>query len=223
MTNTTLYFRWVLGAFVVALFAALAFVLLPGLTNALTLSRQLQVGMSGTDVSALQTFLAADASIYPQGLVTGYFGFLTKAAVSNFQKRNGISAVGRVGPQTIAFLGGMNSIGGSGDMSSPIITSATVSTTTSSATVTWTTNEATQGTLYYSITPISLTENLGTNPTSVFVTGSSVVSTNAGLQTAHTVNVQNLQANTMYYYVVHATDMAGNVNVRWPSTFRTGN
>jgi len=63
--------------------------------NAATLTRQLELGMRGDDVSSLQTFLAQDVTIYPQGLVTGYFGSLTKSAVSNFQARNGISTVGR--------------------------------------------------------------------------------------------------------------------------------
>src|SRR3989338_7152445 len=86
------------AAFVVVLFSAAV------IAPAATLNRQLQVGMSGSDVSALQTFLAADVTLYPQGLVTGYFGNLTKAAVSNFQSRNGISPVGRVGPVTLAVL-----------------------------------------------------------------------------------------------------------------------
>src|SRR4051812_19343034 len=69
--------------------------------SAATLTRQLQLGMSGQDVSALQSFLALDSSVYPQGLITGYFGPLTKAAVIRFQTKNGISAVGRVGPITM--------------------------------------------------------------------------------------------------------------------------
>ncbi|MCL9971914.1 MAG: peptidoglycan-binding protein, partial [Candidatus Pacebacteria bacterium] len=67
-----------------ALTVVAAVVALPVLTFAATLERQLEVGMTGTDVSALQTYLAADPTLYPQGLVTGYYGFLTKSAVSNF-------------------------------------------------------------------------------------------------------------------------------------------
>ena len=36
------------------------------------------------DVKILQRFLAKDKKIYPERLVTGYFGVLTKAAVANF-------------------------------------------------------------------------------------------------------------------------------------------
>src|SRR3989338_1055953 len=73
---------------------------IPSFANA-DLNRQLEVGMSGSDVSAIQAFLAQDSSIYPEGLITGYFGYLTKAAVVRFQSRNGISAVGRIGPVSL--------------------------------------------------------------------------------------------------------------------------
>src|SRR6185436_11962914 len=85
-------------------FASLAMVALPLVASAATLDRQLEFGMSGSDVSTLQTFLALDTSIYPQGLVTGYFGPLTRAAVINFQAKNGIATVGRVGPITLVAL-----------------------------------------------------------------------------------------------------------------------
>ena len=56
---------------------------------------------SGPEVTKLQTFLAGNSAIYPEGLVTGYFGPLTKAAVMRFQTAYGISPVGRVGPITL--------------------------------------------------------------------------------------------------------------------------
>lgn len=68
--------------------------------NALT--RQLEQGMQGDDVKLLQQMLATDPEIYPEGLVTGYFGPLTKAAVQRFQEKAGIDRVGRIGPQTLA-------------------------------------------------------------------------------------------------------------------------
>ena len=58
------------------------------IASAATLTRQLEVGSRGQDVSDLQAFLAKDSTIYPQGLVTGYFGSMTQTAVSNFQTRN---------------------------------------------------------------------------------------------------------------------------------------
>jgi PKD repeat protein len=60
------------------------------------------------EVSMLQRFLSQDASIYPDRLVTGYFGPATERAVQNFQQRHGIvnagdyqaTGYGRVGPRT---------------------------------------------------------------------------------------------------------------------------
>lgn len=68
------------------------------------LTRRLNIGSEGTDVTQLQAYLAADSSLYPEGKVTGYYGSLTSAAVKRFQARYGIDQVGWVGPQTMAKL-----------------------------------------------------------------------------------------------------------------------
>ena len=52
------------------------------------------------EVSKLQQFLAKDSAIYPEGLVTGYFGPLTEAAVKRWQAKNSIQAIGAAGPIT---------------------------------------------------------------------------------------------------------------------------
>ncbi len=72
--------------------------------STLKLIKNLKQGMSGDDVKLLQETLAADPTVYPEGLVTGYFGQLTAKAVKNFQKKHGISQTGTVGPQTMAKL-----------------------------------------------------------------------------------------------------------------------
>lgn len=120
--------------------------------HAATLTRQLQVGMNGQDVSDLQTFLATDSTIYPQGLVTGHFGFLTKAAVSNFQVRNGIDSVGRVGPITLVAINNkMN-----GDTLAPSIYSLNLSVSNTTATLNWNTSENAAAIVYYSTSPLSM-------------------------------------------------------------------
>lgn len=80
---------------------------LSGSTTATTSScftKTLQVGSTGTEVTALQNALKGDATIYPEGLTTGYFGSLTEAAVKKFQAKYGIDQVGIVGPVTRAKL-----------------------------------------------------------------------------------------------------------------------
>lgn len=63
-------------------------------------------GVRGAAVSDLQSFLKDQGtSIYPAGLVTGYFGPLTRAAVSAFQKAHSISpTAGYFGPLTKAVV-----------------------------------------------------------------------------------------------------------------------
>lgn len=45
------------------------------------------IGATGNNVNALQSCLARDPLVYPQGLVTGYFGLLTQRAVIRFQEK----------------------------------------------------------------------------------------------------------------------------------------
>lgn len=69
-------------------------------------------GSRGDAVSNLQRALKSDSSIYPEGLVTGYFGPLTENAVKKFQAKNNIvnqgdansTGYGAVGPKTNAKL-----------------------------------------------------------------------------------------------------------------------
>jgi len=68
----------------------------------LKLIRRLRIGMTGEDVELLQEILATDQDVYPEGLVTGYFGPLTRNAVKKFQKIAGIEQVGLVGPKTLS-------------------------------------------------------------------------------------------------------------------------
>jgi peptidoglycan hydrolase-like protein with peptidoglycan-binding domain len=228
--------------------AALAAVSIPAFAYADTLNRDLVPGMSGADVSALQSFLATRPAVYPQGLVTGYYGFLTEAAVSNFQVNNGIDGVGTVGPITLPVLnlqisqgamasGGVstmnggnvangtvytatanNSVTGTGG-TAPIITNVAISTARNSATVTWNTDQAATGVVYYNTSPLNLNASL----TNVGVSGGYSAMTDSSFRNFQSVSLSNLAANTTYYYMVYTTDQGGNVSVSWPSTFQTTN
>lgn len=69
-------------------------------TETKELIKMLRQGDSGDDVKTLQALMAADPDIYPEGLITGFFGPKTAKAVMKFQKKHGLSQVGHVGPKT---------------------------------------------------------------------------------------------------------------------------
>lgn len=200
--------------------------MLPSAVHAASLDSQLSPGDRNANVTILQTYLAQDSSIYPEGLVTGFYGSLTTAAVQRFQCANNIictgsvetTGYGRVGPKTLLALN--TQMGGvPADTEVPLISSVGVSVGNTSATVSWNTNKATQGVVHYSTAPLSLTEGNGV-PGSVSV-GGNLASYDSSYRTSQSVNVSGLQANTTYYYVIYVNDSSGHVSVTWPSTFTT--
>ncbi|MDO8579347.1 MAG: peptidoglycan-binding domain-containing protein [bacterium] len=85
-------------------------------TATTTFTRDLTVGSSGADVTALQNVVGVSPA-------TGYFGSITKAAVQAYQASKGIITTGYVGPLTRAALNG-----------SVTTTTTTTTTTTGGAT-----------------------------------------------------------------------------------------
>ena len=64
----------------------------------------LRLGDKGDSVKMLQTILAADPSIYPQGTISGTFGPLTQQALKRYQKKHGFDQLGYIGPKTLQAL-----------------------------------------------------------------------------------------------------------------------
>ena len=174
----------------------------------------LDPGDSGTQVTELQTFLAASPSIYPEGLITGYYGSLTTAAVQRFQCQQNIvcsgspstTGYGRVGPRTLAAISGTG--GPVTDVWAPIISVAVVATTSNSATINWTTNEAAGSRVMYS--------------TSWPFLYASAPSVSAGaLKLVPSATLTGLASNTTYYYVRESVDSSGNLQWSASEQFRT--
>lgn len=89
-------------------------------------TKDLTVGSSGAEVTALQNALGVSPA-------TGYFGSVTKAAVAKYQASKGIAATGYVGPLTRAALNGSASTGStstSGSVSTPVVNSGVEGTLT---------------------------------------------------------------------------------------------
>jgi peptidoglycan hydrolase-like protein with peptidoglycan-binding domain len=193
---------------------------LSGHAHAATLlTRTLSPGTRNAQVRTLQTFLASNPDIYPSGMVTGYYGPLTKEAVKQFQLAYDISPVGYVGPLTLAKVNQVSNAGYGIDTHAPIISNAFTLQSGTGTTANWTTDTPSQAKIYYSTQPLTVAE-AATAFTSPTINANSSVLMDSTVNTGHSITIPNLQAGTTYYYSVVATDQAGNVSMSWPSTFR---
>jgi peptidoglycan hydrolase-like protein with peptidoglycan-binding domain len=183
------------------------------------LTNQMGIGSTGSDVSKLQTFLASNSDLYSGGLVTGYFGPLTNAAVIQYQLGYGISPVGHVGPVTLASMNNTMARGYGIDVYGSTIYGTSVSTTSNSATINWTATGYNSGKVFYSTSPISAIPAVGQFTAPIFV-GATNVST-AYSQLGQSVVIGGLQSGTRYYYIIQVADASGNVSVTNTMTFMT--
>ena len=210
----------------------LSMVFFPSRTEAATyLTSDLQVGSTGSQVSALQLFLAEDPAIYPQALMTGYFGSLTKAAVMRFQARYGIPQVGRVGPQTRAkinslgsLLSGNGSSMSNGPTTAPLMSSVAVVTTTGT-TVYWNTNEMARSKLFFNTVPLTAME-ASADFTEPVISGQVLSNPNFSTSQTFVLNTASTTPNgvpsgTTFYFIAMSIDQNGNVTVSPQGSFRT--
>lgn len=182
------------------------------------ITTQMGVGARGANVSNLQSFLASNPSIYPEGLVTGYFGPLTARAVANFQVAYGLPDVGRVGPLTMAMLNRVIAMGRGIDVSGPQLSGVIINRlATRSATVNWNTNEAASAKVFYDTRPIVAYE--ASQNFTAPVINSAYASANASFSNSQSVALQDLNPGTVYYYMVQSTDASGNVSVSTQGSF----
>lgn len=189
-------------------------------------------GMTNTNVRNIQTYLASNPTFYPQGLVTGYYGDLTVAAVQKFQAYHGIvssgspasTGYGRVGPSTLAKMNILIAGGTtSSDVSGPQLFPATQSLGPNAATFAWGTNEPATARIFYDTNPVQFNEG-DINSIGFGQRTGRLASADASLRTSHSVLITGLMPNTTYYYTLVSTDANGNVSVSSPnSTFRTTN
>lgn len=209
---------------VVLLVSTLSTLFVSASTTFVPLTSQVNIGDKSSDVTNLQLFLAADQAIYPEGLVTGYYGVLTKSAVIRFQQKYGIDPVGRVGPLTLAKINNLITTGGWSsitDVSGPLFYSVNKSVSSNGVTFTWSTDEMTTAKVFYHTSPITMNE--GDINSVGFGSTNGLIAQNDGIaRTSQQVVIAGLQPNTTYYYVIVATDVKGNVSVWNPNTtFKT--
>jgi len=205
-------------------------------TGTLKLIKNLKIGMSGDDIKTLQEFLATDPDVYPDGLITGYFGKLTEKAVKKFQKKICVEEVGSVGPKTMWKINELltEGAGNSGkipsglltapgiqkklcatatstpDTIAPIISNVLATSTTATTTrIRWTTDEKANGKVWY-----------GTS-TPVVVTTSTAMVSSSDYDLEHNIKLSGLTASTTYYYLVSSADKSGNATTAAEKSFTT--
>jgi peptidoglycan hydrolase-like protein with peptidoglycan-binding domain len=167
----------------------------------------------------LQKFLASNHDIYSTGLVTGYFGSMTKTAVKNFQYAYDLTIDGIAGANTKNKVNSLI-LGGKGmDIYSPSISNMSVIPSGKNVTFTFNSNEAVKATVFYDTNRIIWSETEVSYGTP-FISGAGV--SDATFTTNKQITVNNLSANTIYNYTVLVTDASGNFSVTWPSAFVTG-
>lgn len=174
----------------------------------------LKLGARGAEVTALQTQLKAMPGVYPEGLITGYFGTLTEKAVKVLQAKNGLEQVGYVGPKTRELLlklskDNVNEIGMNDSRVAPqIFDVQPMVTSSTTAYVFWTTNKYTTSDFYYAnSTPLA-----STTPMKV---------TDSNMSFTHSVNISGLVPNTTYYYMIKINDNRGNPATTTERSFTT--
>ena len=196
---------------------------------AATISRSMDIGSQHADVTTLQATLATDSSLYPEALVTGYFGSLTSAAVKRFQAKYAVvssgspstTGYGRVGPATIAMFNQVYGGGTSGaDVSAPVISNYGIAVTTGGANATWSTNEHAPAVVFYSKSPLMLAEAAGPRQAPA-VTRTGGMTMNSALSTSNSIALNGLTSSSTYFYVIQSIDTGGNIQMTWPATFMT--
>jgi len=200
----------------------------------LQLIKQLRRGMTGDDVKLLQEFLVTDPDIYPEGLITGYFGPLTERAVKKLQERMCLDQVGNVGPKTLSKINELltEGAGSSGkippglliapgiqkklcatstpDTIVPVISDVMATSTTASTTqIKWLTNELSNSKVWYSTSTL------------IVVATSTSIASSSDYVLNHAITLSDLTATTTYYYLVTSADKSGNTATATEKSFTT--
>ena len=71
-----------------------------GSTTDTVFTNPVTLGSSNNSVTLLQQVLASDPEVYPEAMITGYFGTLTSSALRNFQRAWGLEVTGTFTNQT---------------------------------------------------------------------------------------------------------------------------
>jgi len=107
------------------------------------------------------------------------------------------------------------------DISAPSVSNVNVQANRNSATISWSTNESARGQLYYDTTVVQSNES-SFRGDQAYVSGVLAINS-SGVGYSQSITIQNLQPNTVYYYLIRAVDNSGNITLVLPKAFQTSN
>ncbi len=202
--------------------AMLTLLIVPAATVHAAITSQMGVGSTGSNVTQLQQFLATNSQIYPAGIVSGYYGALTQAAVTQFQVAYGIAQVGNVGPITEAKINNLMTSGFGLDTSAPVMSNLSVSQVSpNGATISWTTNKLARGQVFYDVNPVQANEATGVYQLPWIGGTQANANNNPSVSNTQSIQLTGLQPNTTYYYITRSIDESGNVSMSMNQSFQT--
>lgn len=221
MKNNKFMFR-IMSVFVLIF----AFVVSPMSVNAdfsqISGTSTLKYGSKGSNVKALQAFMASNNDIYPSGSQDGSFGPATKAGVIQLQLAYNLTPDGIVGGGTRGVINNLISNGTNLDTYAPAINNLSVAPVGRNVNISFTSDEPVMSIVYYDTNNLTWT-NWDQREMSLKIPE---ITGTKNTDLAFTANKQftlsNLSPNTVYHYTVLAKDKSGNVTLIWPRVLTTG-
>ena len=202
-------------------------------------TKSLRKGLKDVETENLQAFLKEFPDIYPEGLITGYYGELTERAVRKFQKKHGEDDDGIIGPKTRKLLNWRiqelltQGAGNSGKIPPGLLHAPGIwkKIATSTPPVLDTTppviSDINATSITATTTSIIWTTSEVANSLISYATSSPITPENktdvsdSNYVTNHDIDLMNLTASTTYYYMITSKDSSNNTATSTEYSFTT--
>lgn len=202
-------------------------------------TKYLRRGLKNVEIENLQAFLKEFPDIYPEGLLTGYYGELTERAVRKFQKKYGEDDDGKIGPKTRKLLNWRiqelltQGAGNSGKIPPGLLHALGIQKkiATSTPPILDTTppiiSDINATDIASTTTSIVWTTNEVADSLVSYATSSPIASenkteiSNSSYVTNHNIGLIDLTASTTYYYMITSKDSSNNTATSTEYLFTT--
>lgn len=221
MKNNKFMFR-IMSVFVLIF----AFVLSPMSVSAdfnqISGTSTLKYGSKGSNVKALQAFMASNNDIYPGGSQDGSFGPATKAGVIQFQLAYNLTPDGIVGGGTRGVINNLISNGTNLDTFAPAINNLSVLPVGRNVNISFTSDEPVMSIVYYDTNNLTWRDWDEREMSLKVPEITGTRNTDLAFSNTKQFTLSNLSPNTVYHYTVLVKDRSGNTTLIWPRVLTTG-